>query len=116
MSSLHRCPMGAGGEPPAEETEPAQADMALPTVATDGDQRSMPQQKEADETQTVDREDTSPPGLGEADQSFPADDLEVGGGQPAGSQISALQMVQAVLLILAVAGGLTAAYFRKKVR
>lgn len=103
------------GEPAAEETAPAQAEMVLPTATPAEDQRSVPMEKDVDGTQAGE-DSASPPGLGEADQMLPADDLDGGGGLLRGSQISALQIVQAVLLVLVIAGGLTAAYFRKKVR
>jgi len=109
-------PMGGGGEPPAEEAATEESELALPTATTEGDQRAIPQEKDVDETQTGDMDGETVPGLGQADQIIPGDELETGGGQPAGLQISALQIVQGILLILAIAGGLTAAYFRKKVR
>ncbi|MBN2045018.1 MAG: hypothetical protein JW757_08370 [Anaerolineales bacterium] len=104
-------PSGGGGLPPTPTEEAQQVvGAAASTPTVEGDQRGLPLEKEGDADQvegeagTAD-EDILPPQL-----TRPGDELLPG------SQISTIRILQGVLLLLALAGGLAAAYFRKKVR
>jgi len=110
-------PISGGGEQPADEgdSEPDE-EMALPTATLEGDQRALLLDKDLDETQVGEQEGAIPPELPEEEQVIPADEWETAEDQPSSTQISPMKVVQGVLLLLAVAGGLAAAYFRKKVR
>lgn len=109
-------PGGGGGLPPTEEPEPVVE--ATATAGMEGETRSVPNQKDTPE------EDLAP--------DSPAEDGDVAGleltqeaetilaeppppVQPRYS-LSPIGIFQAVLLLLAIGGGILAAYFRKRVR
>lgn len=106
-------PGGGGGEPPTEEEDQALGSAAM-TATPEGTQRSLPMEKDLDAAAELGEADT----VDSLEQELPAElELDIPVEEPVTeSQTTPLQVVQGVLLLLAVLGGLAAAYFRKKVR
>jgi hypothetical protein len=106
-------PSGGGGPPPTEEADQELGIAAL-TATPEGTQRNLPTEKNLDATTEVAEADA----VDSIEQELPsASQDDTPADEPVQErQISPLQVIQGVLLLLAVMGGLSAAYFRKKVR
>lgn len=112
-------PTGGGGEPPEDEDAAEEASEAvLPTATMEGTLRSMPMEKDADDAADGAQEGEVglAPELPDEELAPMHEETEPGELRPDGPDIRPMQVAQGILLILAVAGGLAAAYFRKKVR
>jgi hypothetical protein len=108
-------PGGGGGLPPEDAAEPVAE--ATATVSVEGETRTVPNQKDAPDEELA-------PEAPEADGGIMAmqitEESEPALAEPLPTQprfsLSPVGILQAVLLLLAVGGGLLAAYFRKRVR
>jgi len=110
-------PGGGGGLPPAEAPTATQEIMGI------GGGPTMTPAMESGRMAPTDKlpGDGAPPGMGEVDGQYPeplqqlAPDDELNPPDQ-GFQVSAWRLAQAALLVLALIGGILAAYFRKQVR
>lgn len=103
-------PGGGGGEPPIEEESPAPA--GTPEAEISPDERSVPTEKDPAVEDAV-----GATGLTEEEQQAQDEALDAEQSEPfPGISLSPARVLQAVLLLLAIAAALMAAYFRKQVR